>query len=189
MIILFGPAGAGKSVQGKMMAARHNWKWLSTGEMLRASDDPAIKAIMKRGELVSDEQTYQVFTEAIKDAEDRGYEQIIIDGFPRSMEQAEWLEGFNIEHGQTIDVVVVLEVPDSEIMKRLAMRGRDEDQPDVIENRMNIYRKKMYPVLGVFAEKDIRIVHLPGTGTVGEVHDVFEFDLEERGVAKDASGK
>jgi len=172
-----------------MMAARHNWKWLSTGELLRASDDPEIKAIMKRGELVSDEQTYSVFSDAITDAENRGYAQIIIDGFPRSTEQAEWLEGFNAAHGQTIDVVVVLEVPDSEIMKRLSTRGRDEDRPEVIENRMNIYRKKMYPVLGIFAEKEVKIVHLPGTGTVGAVHDRFETDLEERGIAKDGSGK
>lgn len=182
MIVLFGPTGAGKSVQGQMMAVRHKWKWLSTGELLRQSKDPELQEFLKTGELVSDEQTYKVFDEAISDAEKAGYPQIIVDGFPRTKEQADWLEKFDEERGQKIDLVVVFEVPESEIMGRLSTRGRAEDTPDVIARRMTIYRQKMYPVLGYFAEKGIRIIHMNGTGTVGEVHDKLEAELEACGL-------
>lgn len=171
MILLFGPTGAGKSMQGQMLAVRQGWKWLSTGEMLRQSDDPEVIATLKSGELVSDELTYQVFEEAVQDARDREYPNIIIDGFPRTKEQAAWLDTYMEKMGEKIDIVVVLEVPETEIMARLEKRHRMEDTPDTIAKRMAIYRQKMYPVLGIFAEADVKIVHLDGTGTAGEVHD------------------
>lgn len=171
MILFFGPTGAGKSMQGQMLAVRQGWKWLSTGEMLRESKDPEVIKVLKSGELVSDELTYEVFDAAIRDAKAKNYEKTIVDGFPRTKEQAEWLAEYMEKNGETIDLVVVLEVPESEIMKRLEKRGRMEDTPETIARRMNIYRQKMYPVLGSFAEEGIKIIHLDGTGTAGEVHD------------------
>lgn len=171
MILLFGPTGAGKSMQGQMLAVRQGWKWLSTGEMLRQSDDSEVIATLKSGELVSDELTYQVFEEAVQDAREKAYANIIIDGFPRTKEQAAWLDAYMEKMGEKIDIVVVLEVPEAEIMARLEKRHRMEDTPETIAKRMAIYRQKMYPVLGIFAEADVKIVHLDGTGTAGEVHD------------------
>lgn len=171
MILLFGPTGAGKSMQGQMMAVRMGWKWLSTGEMLRGSSDPEVIKILKSGELVSDELTYEVFDTAIRDARAKKYPQIIVDGFPRTKAQAEWLAEYMEQSGDKIDLVIALEVPESEIMKRLELRGRMEDTPDTIARRMTLYRQKMYPVLGIFAEDGVKIVHLEGIGTAGEVHD------------------
>ena len=144
MILLFGAPGAGKSMQGQMLAARQGWKWLSTGEMLRQSTDEEVIRTLKSGELVSDELTYQVFEQAVQDARDKNYANIIVDGFPRTKEQAAWLDGY---------------------MERMG------DTPEAIAKRMTIYRQKMYPVLGTFAEAGVKIVHLDGTGTAGEVHD------------------
>lgn len=171
MILLFGPTGAGKSMQGQMLAVRQGWKWLSTGEMLRQSTDVQVIDTLRRGELVSDDLTYQVFEHAIQDARDRKYPNVIVDGFPRTKEQAAWLDDYMQTMGEKIDLVIVLEVPESEIMARLQKRHRMEDTPETIERRMAIYRQKMYPVLGIFAEADIKIIHLDGTGTAGEVHD------------------
>lgn len=171
MILFFGPTGAGKSMQGQMLAVRQGWKWLSTGEMLRESKDPEVIKVLKSGELVSDELTYEVFAEAIRDARAKNYEKIIVDGFPRTKAQAEWMARYMEENGEKIDLVVALEVPEGEIMKRLEKRGRMEDTPETIARRMTIYRQKMYPVLGRFAEDGVKIVHLDGTGTAGEVHD------------------
>lgn len=171
MILLFGPTGAGKSMQGQMLAVRQGWKWLSTGEMLRQSTDPEVIEVLKSGELVSDELTYQVFDEAIQDAASRKYPNIIVDGFPRTKEQAAWLDEYMARIGEKIDIVIVLEVPETEIMQRLEKRHRMEDTPETIARRMNIYRQKMYPVLGIFAEAGVKIIHLDGTGTAGEVHD------------------
>ena len=175
MIIFFGPTGAGKSMQGQMLAVRQGWKWLSTGEMLRNSDDPEVISVLKSGELVSDELTYEVFDDAIQDARAKKYPNIIVDGFPRTKDQAEWLADYMEKNEQKIDLVVVLEVPESEIMQRLEKRARMEDTPETIARRMSIYRQKMYPVLSIFAEEHVPIVHLDGTGTAGEVHDrIFE---------------
>jgi len=171
MILLFGPTGAGKSLQGQMLAVRQGWKWLSTGEMLRKSEDPAVIATLKSGELVSDELTYQVFEKAVQDAREKQYPNIIVDGFPRTKDQAAWLAQYMDTLQEKIDEVIVLEVPEGEIAQRLAKRARMEDTPETIAKRMTIYRQKMYPVLGIFAEDGVRIVHLDGTGTAGEVHD------------------
>lgn len=171
MILLFGPTGAGKSMQGQMLAVRQGWKWLSTGQMLRDSDDPEVIQVLKSGELVSDELTYEVFDKAIQDAKAKHFPRTIVDGFPRTKEQAQWLADYMEKNGEQIDLVIALEVPETEIMSRLDKRGRMEDTPETIARRMTIYRQKMYPVLGSFAEEGIRIVHLDGTGTAGEVHD------------------
>ncbi|MBB1562589.1 nucleoside monophosphate kinase [Candidatus Saccharibacteria bacterium] len=171
MILLFGPTGAGKSMQGQMLAVRQGWKWLSTGEMLRSSSDPEVIRLLKTGELINDELTYEVFTEAVADAKRRQFPNIIVDGFPRTKAQAAWLSGYLEETKQQIDLVVALEVPEAEIMQRLAKRQRMEDTPETIARRMTIYRQKMYPVLGTFAEDGVKIVHIDGTGPAGEVHD------------------
>lgn len=179
MILLFGPTGAGKSMQGQMLAVREGWKWLSTGQMLRESDDSAVIDVLKSGELVSDELTYEVFDRAVQDAKSNNFPNIIVDGFPRTKTQAEWLSEYMEQNNEHIDLVVALEVPESEIMSRLELRGRMEDTPATIAKRMAIYRQKMYPVLGIFAEQDIKIVHLDGTGTAGEVHDRIYAEVTE----------
>lgn len=178
MIIFFGPTGAGKSVQGQMIAARHDWEWLSTGQLLRDSNDSAIIQVLKSGDLVSDGVTYDVFHKAIQEAKTNGFRNVIIDGFPRTKAQAEWLSKYMEMHSEKIDLVIALEVPEAEIMKRLDKRNRMEDTPETIAKRMNIYRQKMYPVLGIFAEQGVRIVHIDGTGTVGEIHDRIQSELE-----------
>lgn len=178
MILLFGPTGAGKSMQGQMLAVRMGWKWLSTGQMLRDSSDPEVIEVLKSGELVSDELTYDVFDKAIQDAKAKQYPRTIVDGFPRTKEQAAWLAEYMEKNAEQIDLVIALEVPEDEIMNRLEKRARMEDTPDTIARRMTIYRQKMYPVLGQFAENGVKIVHIDGTGTAGEVHDKIYDEVE-----------
>jgi adenylate kinase len=113
MILLFGPTGAGKSMQGQMLAVRQGWKWLSTGQMLRDSNDAEVIEVLKSGELVSDELTYEMFDAAIKDAKAKKYDKVIVDGFPRTKAQAEWLAEYMEKNGETIEQVVVLEVPET----------------------------------------------------------------------------
>ena len=171
MILLFGPTGAGKSMQGQMLAVRQGWKWLSTGQMLRDSNDPEVIKVLKTGELVGDDLIYDVFDGAIKDAKAKHFPKVIVDGFPRTKEQAEWLSQYLAKNNESIEQVGVLEVPENEIRGRLEKRGRMEDTPETIARRMTIYRQKMYPVLGIFAEQGVKIIHMDGTGTAGEVHD------------------
>lgn len=176
MIVFFGPAGAGKSVQGQILAARHGWRWLSSGQLLRDSRDPEIVEEMRKGALVGSEQINEVVANALERAKD--IDRVILDGYPRKLEQAEWLIKTQPRHERIIGAAVVLEVPRAELEKRLKVRGRIDDTTEVIEERLNIYRQEIYPILTYLTEQKVKITHIDGTGTVGEVHDRIEAELE-----------
>lgn len=181
MIVFFGPAGAGKSVQGQILAARQGWRWLSAGQILRDTHDAEIVQTMHEGKLVPHEMITRIMGDAITKAGD--IDQVILDGFPREMTQAEWLVNSKTDHGRDIGVVVVLEVPREELLRRLAIRGRADDTPEAIDQRLAIYRQEMYPILGLFSEQHIPVVHIDGVGTVGEIHDRIFAELQSRGIA------
>lgn len=176
MIVFFGPAGAGKSVQGQMLAARHGWRWLSAGQLLRDTHDIELIKEMQTGALVNPEKVNKLMGDALKRA--TNISRVILDGFPRQLEQAKWLIESQPEHQRSIALVIVLEVPRSELLKRLEVRGRVDDTPEAIDERLRIYRTEMYPILSYFTEQHINIVHIDGTGTVGQVHDRIMEELE-----------
>lgn len=180
MIIFFGPAGAGKSVQGQLLSARHGWRWLSAGQLLRDSKDAELLKVMSTGKLVDPEITNRIMGEAIDRAADIPH--LILDGFPRNMENTEWLIENKSRHGRDIALVIVLEVPKSELLKRLTIRGRADDTPEVIDERLRIYRKEMYPILSYLTEQGVNIVHIDGVGTVGQVHDRIVEEIEAHGL-------
>lgn len=176
MIIFFGPAGAGKSVQGQMLSARHGWRWLSAGQLLRDTHDHELIKEMQSGALVDENRVNQIMKTAIVAAHD--IEHVVLDGYPRQLTQAQVLFDEQAELDRTVKLVVVLEVPKSEILRRLKVRGRADDIPDVIEERLHIYRQEIYPILNYFTEQKVYITHVDGTGTVGQVHDRIEEELK-----------
>lgn len=176
MVIFFGPAGAGKSVQGQILAARHGWRWISAGQLLRDTHNPDLIAQMRTGGLIQPSKVSQLMGEALQRA--HSIKRVIIDGFPRQIDQAKWLIESQPQHQRVIGLVIVLEVPKSELMRRLQVRGRVDDTPDAIEERLSIYRQEMYPILSYFTEQKVHIAHIDGTGTVGQVHDRIEAELE-----------
>ena len=101
MIIFFGPAGAGKSVQGQLLAARYGWRWLSAGQLLRDTRDPEVMQCLQEGRLVPVETISRVMNRALESAGD--IDRVILDGFPRELAQAEWLLGSRDQHDRTID--------------------------------------------------------------------------------------
>lgn len=169
MIIFFGPAGAGKSVQGQILAARHGWRWLSAGQLLRDTHDVELIRQMQTGSLISSDTVNGVMAQALARAKD--IDKVILDGYPRELTQAQWLIEAEPEHRRAIDLVIVLEVPRSELLTRLAVRGRVDDEPDAIDERLRLYRQEIYPILTYFTECGVNITHIDGVGTVGQVHD------------------
>lgn len=176
MIVFFGPAGAGKSVQGQILAARQGWRWLSAGQLLRDTRDIELLHEMQSGGLVDPERVNKIMGQALQRAKD--ISRVILDGFPRQLVQAKWLIDSRPEHQRSVDLVIVLEVPRSELLKRLEVRGRVDDTPEAIDERLRIYRQEMYPILSYFTEEGINIVHIDGTGTVGQVHDRIMEELQ-----------
>ena len=181
MIVFFGPAGAGKSVQGQILAARMGWRWLSAGQLLRDTKDVELMHTMQAGGLVSHEAITKVMGQAIAGA--ANIDQLILDGFPRQLEQAKWLIDSQPDHGRAVKLVVVLEVPREELLKRLAIRGRADDTPEAIDERLNIYRQEIYPILNYLSEQGIPVAHIDGNGTVGQVHDRIVAELTSRELA------
>lgn len=169
MIIFFGPAGSGKSVQGQLLSARKGWRWLSMGQLLRDTGDADLYKTMQQGGLVSSDETNKIIGEALSRVTD--VNSVILDGYPRKLDQAQWLVDSQELHNKSIGLVIVLEVPRSELMRRLALRGRADDMPEAIDERLMTYRKEIYPILNYFTEEAINIVHIDGSGTVGQVHD------------------
>jgi len=183
MIIFFGPAGAGKSVQGQILAARHGWRWLSAGQLLRDTHDTELIRQMHSGDLLPSETVNEIMGNALVAAKD--IDSVILDGYPRQLSQAEWLIANKTHHGRDIQLAIVLEVPRSEILHRLAVRGRADDTPEAIDKRLNLYRGEIYPILEYLNAANVPIVHLDGEGTVGEVHDKIEAELVDREIVKE----
>ncbi len=181
MIVFFGPAGAGKSVQGQLLAARNGWRWLSAGQLLRDTHDIELIKQMQTGKLVDPQKVNVLMSDAIKRS--HNVKNVILDGYPREISQAKWLVDNQTHHGRDINLVVVLEVPKSELLKRLEVRGRADDTPEVIDERLKIYRTEMYPILTYLTEQNVNIVHIDGVGTVGQVHDRITEELEAHGLA------
>jgi adenylate kinase len=169
MILFFGPPGSGKSVQGQLLVERNGWEWLSTGDLFRNSKDPEVLKRMASGELIDDELTNKVLDQAIQDSELDSH--LVLDGYPRNLEQVAWLSEYLPKHNRQIHCLVLFEVPREELINRLVGRGRTEDSPEVINHRLDIYQEKTSPVVEFYKERGVPIVSVDGMGPVPEVHE------------------
>ncbi len=171
MILFFGPPGSGKSIQGELLVKKHGWKWLSTGRLFRDSKDAEVLSRLSTGELIDDELTNKVVDQALaevsKDGEMAG---IVMDGYPRNIPQAEWLERQLPEHGRELQLVIIFEVPESELLKRLSGRGRAEDVQDVIKKRLAIYHENTKPVVDFYQKRGVPLAYIDGQGSIEDVH-------------------
>jgi len=175
VIIFFGPAGAGKSVQGQLLAAHHGWRWLSAGQLLRDTHDHELLKEMSTGNLVDNTKVNAIVAAALKRAHD--VDHVVLDGFPRHLDQAKWLIASQPEHGRSISAVVVIDAPKEELVHRLHLRGRLDDTPDAIEERLAIFEHEIAPILDYFASQQVKIIRIDGTGAVAQVHDRIEAEL------------
>lgn len=168
MIILMGLAGSGKSTQGQMLAQETGRVWLSAGQVLRDAPDEKVHEVQQRGELVSDAVVIPLMQQAISSVLVAGKD-IVLDGFPRTLEQADWLiKNMITELGAVVRIVV----PKDELVHRMALRGRADDQNiEVIKERFRIAEQNIYSICAVFQENDIKVIDVDGVGTVEEVHE------------------
>ena len=180
MIVFFGPAGAGKSMQGQLLAARHGWRWLSTGQLIRDSHDAQLLDHISTGKLVSDDVVNRIVTEALADANQAPG--IILDGYPRNVDQAHLLLDQEVRMGQKLQLAILLDVPTPEIVQRLTVRGRADDTPDAIAKRHEIYHNEIEPILTFFEQRGIPVARVDGLGTVGQIHDRVESELVDNGI-------
>ena len=170
MIILFGPAGSGKSSQGRLLADRYGWKWLSVGQVLRETGK--FDEILKNGELVDDAIVVDLMEREITRADDEGMD-VILDGFPRDEKQAKIM----VREKRILDEVelaIILKVPKEELMERIEERGRSDDTAEVIEKRLAIYEDNIGKILPILEKGGIEILEVDGVGTIDEVAERIE---------------
>ena len=166
MIILFGLAGSGKGTQGKALSELFGWLWLSVGETIRQTGE--FKDLTDKGELIPDDKVIELMNKQIRKAEAEGFD-VILDGYPRNEAQAKWI----VDHiPEKIDGAIILEVPKDELLERLALRGRDDDQErESIERRFDIFEQNISSILPLLESKNIPIERVDGVGTVEAVTD------------------
>jgi len=185
MIIFFGPVGAGKSTQGQMLAKRHDWLWLSTGQMFRDSNDPEVIATLDRGELITDDITNQVVAAKLNEISRCGEKGgLILDGYPRNLMQAEFLVKHETKRcdNNNINLAINIAVTREETLKRLMLRARTDDTVEAIEKRLDIYHSLTDPVLKYLADQGVTVAQIDGDGTVGEIHERIEAQLKAHGI-------
>jgi adenylate kinase len=179
--IILGPPGSGKGTQAKKLAQAHEAVHLSTGDILRAevalgSDvGNEAKRYMEVGELVPDVLIIRMIrTRLEQEGNGKGF---ILDGFPRTRDQAEELDIMLKEIGATIDRAVLVKVGDEEVKKRLigrsAIEGRTDDTDEVIERRLQVYRDQTKPVVDYYQKKGC-LTEVEGEQTIDDVYRDLE---------------
>ncbi|MCP9800858.1 adenylate kinase [Synechococcus sp. RedBA-s] len=153
-LLFLGPPGAGKGTQAQLLAAERNLLHLSTGELLRAEVQAGTElgaeaqAVMTRGELVSDALVLAIVRARLLN-HDGGW---LLDGFPRNLAQAKALSQLLEELQQPIEHVVLLHLDDGILLQRLLSRGRDDDNEEVIRNRLEVYREQTAPLIALYRQ-------------------------------------
>ena len=164
MIILFGLAGSGKGTQGKALSEIFGWKTLSVGQIIR--DTGKYTEVTKAGLLIPDEDVIELMNEAIGKTEAEGFD-AILDGYPRSRAQAEYIVN---NMPEKIDGAIILEVPKDELYERLAIRGRDDDMDrESIDRRFEVFEQNIYSILPLLEAKNIPVERVDGVGKIEEV--------------------
>ena len=167
-IALLGPPGSGKGTQAERLRDGLGFTWLSTGELLRAACAEGTElgrrasAYMERGELVPDDVIVDVVEGALAEVGDRP---ILLDGFPRTVAQAEAL-------GRDLDAAILIDVPDDVVVERIAGRaqGRTDDNPETVRERLRVYHEETEPLVDHY-EQQGKLRRVDGARGPDAVHD------------------
>ncbi len=177
-LVLFGPPGAGKGTQSRLLTEKHGLPQLSTGDMLRAAIEAgtplglACKALMARGELVPDETVIGIIAERYDQPDCKNG--AVFDGFPRTVPQAEALDQMLAARGRKIDLVLELKVDDAVLLARVESRIkaggvlRSDDTPETLVHRLSVYYKNTAPLIGFYGQQG-KLKTLDGMAPIPDV--------------------
>jgi len=168
-LMIIGPQGVGKGTQSVLLSQAVGVPHISTGDLFRrhVADRTDLgrraQEYMSAGELVPDEVTNAMVADRLAGPDTGGG--YLLDGFPRSLDQAHWLTR-TLGADRDLQSVIVLDAAEEELVKRPLLRGRDDDKPDIIHRRLELYRTTTQPLLDHYAEL---VIQVDGTGEVDQV--------------------
>jgi adenylate kinase len=176
-LVLFGPPGAGKGTQAKILQQKRNLPQLSTGDMLRAAIASGselgrkVEGILAKGDLVSDAIVIDIINERLKKADCAPG--AVFDGFPRTIPQAEALDKLLASFSRKIDVVIELKVNDEMLLERVKQRiaqgqSRADDNPETLKNRLAVYHKNTAPLVEYYSKQG-KVTTVDGMAPIDEV--------------------
>ncbi len=171
MIILMGVAGAGKSLQSRLLADEYGYAWISTGEILRVLITGKRRQEMLSGKLLSDDEMIQVMDKVLELIDSS--QEFVLDGFPRTIPQADWLLE-QVEKGR-FDLTAVMHLSASEeiVRGRLHERGRQDDTDEAINQRFNEYKNVTLPILDHFKKAKITVYDIDAGQSPRNVHEAI----------------
>jgi adenylate kinase len=185
-ILLLGPQGSGKGTQAKRISAEYGIPHIATGDMLRAAIAAGtplglqVKPILEQGELVPDELMIELIRERLEEPD--ATDGFVLDGFPRTMPQADALDAMLREIGRELTVVFALQVSDEICIERLLRRAREEQRPDdtpeAIRTRLELYHRETEPLIEHYRTQGV-LVPIHADGTPNEVFAEIQAALEQ----------
>lgn len=177
MIIFMGVAGSGKSVQGKTLADHLALPWLSTGEFLRMLIAGDKRRDMIAGKLLDDKEIISLMQKILTMID--VHEEFVLDGFPRTTEQADWLLN-QVKHGQLhITGIIHLTADEDTVLERLLGRGRQDDTEEAIRERFEEYEAQVKPILKHFKAANIPVFDIDGDQAPDKVQAVIRDILHD----------
>jgi len=182
-LVVMGPPGAGKGTQARKISEKYHIPHISTGDILRgevARDTELgrqVKGIMDRGELVEDGIVLKLVDDRLGQPDcDAGF---ILDGFPRTIPQAEGLKGILERQGKREPRVIDIAVPDAALMSRLLARKRADDTKETIENRIRVYHEQTAPLIAYYKERDA-LISIDGNQSIEAVFVAIDDALTQQ---------
>jgi adenylate kinase len=177
-LIMLGPPGAGKGTQSQLLVQHLKIPHLSTGEMLRAAiaQGTAVglhaKRFIDQGQLVPDETVLNLVSQRLQQPDAKGG--WLLDGFPRRLTQAEAFDAILAARHTPLDGVIDLRVDEAELIERMIARGRSDDKPEVIRERMETYHRQTTPLTDYYSQRGL----LQSVEAMGQIEEVFPRLLE-----------
>lgn len=177
MILLMGVAGAGKSYQGRQLADKYGYAWISSGEVLRVLITGKRRQEMLEGKLLTDQEMVGVMDRVLELIDTN--EEFVLDGFPRTVTQAEWLLN-QIKLGRfKLTAIIHMVASEEVVLGRLSKRGRQDDTERAIKNRFEEYKTVTLPIMDLLQQQGIRVYEINSDRSRSEVQRDIVKSIEQ----------